>query len=153
MIVDVDCKDPSLGISAPPQSFMEEDFLKCIDSILHPGGNVSDAMENHLNVSFTGVLLLNLACRNQSIRTSIISQLKSVFQQVFVRKISGDVNECVYCTCSRRNVPVECSTEAGLLPQSVQRSADELTKLIKGQSAGVNTGLVLAEELQGLSIL
>ncbi|ELU00523.1 hypothetical protein CAPTEDRAFT_136807 [Capitella teleta] len=137
VIVDVDCKDPSLGISAPPQSFMEEDFLKCIDSILHPGG----------------VLLLNLACRNQSIRTSIISQLKSVFQQVFVRKISGDVNECVYCTCSRRNVPVECSTEAGLLPQSVQRSADELTKLIKGQSAGVNTGLVLAEELQGLSIL
>jgi len=38
VILDVDSKDVSLGMSCPPAAFVEAEFLKSVDQILKPTG-------------------------------------------------------------------------------------------------------------------
>jgi len=45
----------------------------------------------------TGILMLNLVCRNSELRQSVLSTLKMVFRQVCSVKVPEDVNEAVYC--------------------------------------------------------
>ena len=37
-MLDVDSKDPAVGMSCPPQPFVEREFLETIKSLLHTGG-------------------------------------------------------------------------------------------------------------------
>ena len=41
VVLDVDSKDMSVGMSCPPQGFIEQGFLKSVATILHPTGNAS----------------------------------------------------------------------------------------------------------------
>ena len=38
MMFDIDSKDKTVGMSCPPLAFVEKDFLKTVDSMLHPEG-------------------------------------------------------------------------------------------------------------------
>ncbi len=43
-----------------------------------------------------GVLVLNLVCRDQSLKTSIMADIKRIFKSAFVRTVSEEVNEVVF---------------------------------------------------------
>ncbi|XP_054717727.1 eEF1A lysine and N-terminal methyltransferase-like [Uloborus diversus] len=81
VILDVDSKDPSLGINSPPVEFLEEPVLDLLTQV----------------VSDSGVVILNLACRNLELRKDTLAKLKSVFQYIFSRKIPNEVNEVLFC--------------------------------------------------------
>jgi len=38
LVLDVDNKDATIGMSCPPMSFVDKEFLKCIHRILKPSG-------------------------------------------------------------------------------------------------------------------
>ncbi|KAF8778548.1 eEF1A lysine and N-terminal methyltransferase like protein [Argiope bruennichi] len=81
VILDVDNKDLSLGISGPPVAFLETAML-----------------ENMLQLVYdSGLVIINLACRNSELYKEAYSKLKSVFKIMYSRKIPAEVNEVIYC--------------------------------------------------------
>lgn len=63
LFIDVDSKDPSLGMSAPPQSFVTSEALSSMYKVLRPGG----------------MLVLNVAARVKSLLLDLAQVLKSVW--------------------------------------------------------------------------
>ncbi|CAH0383255.1 unnamed protein product [Bemisia tabaci] len=98
IIFDVDCKDSSLGLSCPPQSFLEPEVLESVISCL----------------SEKGMFLLNLVCRASEIKKNVYNRLKSIFKQTASIKLEKDVNEVIY---TRIN---DASFDCPLITQAAQ---------------------------------
>nr|SVE75013.1 EOG090X02SD [Daphnia dolichocephala] len=81
IMLDVDCKDRSLGISCPPPSFLDPSFIESVKQCLSP----------------YGFLLMNLVCRDEVRRKAIMEMLHESFAIVQGRKIKGEVNEIIRC--------------------------------------------------------
>ncbi|XP_037960566.1 eEF1A lysine and N-terminal methyltransferase homolog [Teleopsis dalmanni] len=86
VLFDVDSKDSSIGMSCPPKSFVNPAVLKNIKYIIGP----------------KGIFLLNLACRNKTMRDDVIKVLKEIFPYICSYKIEDEINEVVYCTTNEK---------------------------------------------------
>ncbi|KAH8240559.1 hypothetical protein KR026_000152 [Drosophila bipectinata] len=91
VLFDVDSKDLSLGMSCPPQSFLAHDILQHIKEIIGP----------------KGLFMLNLVCRDESLRGSAMEGLRKVFPAVCSYKLDEDINEVVYCANDEKYKTVE----------------------------------------------
>lgn len=83
IIVDVDAKERSVGMSCPPVAFVEDKFLRDSFALLADGG----------------VMLLNVSCRDSTLFQQIVARLKQTFDgsSVFVlRPSEQDVNSVVF---------------------------------------------------------
>lgn len=80
IIFDIDSKDNS-AISCPPGSFLEDDILKTVKSLLRP----------------EGLFILNFVCRDNELRKSTLRSIKKVFSFVISYKLEEDLNEIFYC--------------------------------------------------------
>lgn len=85
ILFDVDSKDSSQGISCPPRQFVEPESLNNVKSAL----------------SETGIFVLNLVCRDDALRESVVSNLMSTFPIVLSYKLDDEVNEIIFCTSSK----------------------------------------------------
>ena len=56
-----------------------------------------------------GIFLLNLVCRDQRIRSDVMSILREAFETVQVTKIKNEVNEIVKCCSSISPLKTEVS--------------------------------------------
>ena len=81
IIIDVDSKDVTVGMSCPPKPFVEKEFLETVRRCL----------------DVDGVLMLNLVCRSASIYEEVINTTQSVFEQVIEMKMEEDVNRIIFC--------------------------------------------------------
>ncbi|XP_053676272.1 eEF1A lysine and N-terminal methyltransferase homolog [Anopheles nili] len=86
LLLDVDSKDPTVGMSCPPAVFVERAAL-------------DDARKL---VGDTGLFVLNLVCRNDSLRESTVQSLRQTFKYVLSYQLEEDVNEIFYCTDNER---------------------------------------------------
>jgi hypothetical protein len=77
LILDVDSKDRSVGMSCPPQPFVETAYLSQIAQVLRPDG----------------VLAMNVSARDQSMLELVCRNVAAVFPSVFVTKNDDDDNE------------------------------------------------------------
>ena len=57
----------------------------------------------------SGVFLLNLVCRDQTIRSDVMSILREAFEIVQVTKIKNEVNEIVKCYSSMSSLKTKIS--------------------------------------------
>ncbi|XP_039591811.1 eEF1A lysine and N-terminal methyltransferase isoform X1 [Polypterus senegalus] len=81
VMFDVDSKERTLGMSCPPAAFVEKPLLQCVWQLLAP----------------RGIFVLNLVCRDPSLRGSVLAVLGDVFQKVLLRAIDEEVNEVLFC--------------------------------------------------------
>jgi spermidine synthase len=81
ILFDVDSKDQSLGISCPPNEFLDPEVLKTVKSLLPNDG----------------AFVLNFVCRDSSSRDQTVNTLKQIFSSVLSYKLDEDVNEIFYC--------------------------------------------------------
>ncbi|XP_063056507.1 eEF1A lysine and N-terminal methyltransferase isoform X2 [Engraulis encrasicolus] len=81
IVFDVDSKDPSLGMSCPPPAFVEKALLEKVFSLL----------------TARGVFMLNLVCRDSSLRQQVMTTVRGVFPRVYSRPIEGEVNDILFC--------------------------------------------------------
>nr|SVE80634.1 EOG090X02SD [Daphnia magna] len=81
IMLDVDCKDRSLGISCPPPSFLDSNFIGSVKQCLNPHG----------------FFFMNLVCRDETKRNNVMEMLRKSFEIVQMRKIKGEVNEIIRC--------------------------------------------------------
>ncbi|XP_001356868.2 eEF1A lysine and N-terminal methyltransferase homolog [Drosophila pseudoobscura] len=91
VLFDVDSKDLSLGMSCPPQGFLAHDVLLHIKEIIGP----------------KGLFMLNLVCRDETLKTEAIANLQKVFPAVCSYKLEEDINEVVYCANDEKYKTVE----------------------------------------------
>ncbi|XP_059608675.1 eEF1A lysine and N-terminal methyltransferase homolog [Phlebotomus argentipes] len=81
ILFDVDGKDPTVGMSCPPVDFVSDATLQLVRKSLTPDG----------------MFVLNLVCRDESVREAVVKRLKSVFRSVCRYKLETDLNEILYC--------------------------------------------------------
>ncbi|XP_064615984.1 LOW QUALITY PROTEIN: eEF1A lysine and N-terminal methyltransferase-like [Liolophura sinensis] len=134
VMLDIDSKDKTMGMSSPPLVFVQPEFLKTIKQLLHP----------------EGVFVLNLACRDESLKTQVISDIQAVFPKLYCVSVSGEVNDILYCLpCERPDLP-DLADET--LPTELSNDLRTLNKLIN--KAAINDELPdLLEAMEGLKAL
>lgn len=69
-------------MSCPPPSFIADAVLANIKTI----------------IGDKGLFILNLVCRDETLRASALKSLKSVFPAMCTFKLDEDINEVVYCS-------------------------------------------------------
>lgn len=107
ILFDVDSKDTNVGMSCPPQSFLEGVVLK----------NVCKCIGNE------GIFILNLVLRDETLRDSIIKSLKAHFKTILSNKLEEDLNEILYCKSNKIDVKK--------FESDIKTAADELNKTIR----------------------
>ena len=82
VMLDVDSKDISSGLSCPPPPFLQPDFLSTLSARLVRGG----------------MLVLNLVCRDSVLRAEIVRDLSLIWPSVLSYKLEEEVNEILFCS-------------------------------------------------------
>ena len=81
IMFDVDSKDSSIGMSCPPKPFVEPEFLLCVSKCLKDNG----------------IFVLNITCRDPTLRSEVVTDVKKVFEEVLSYQIPQEVNEIFLC--------------------------------------------------------
>ncbi|KAG7260456.1 hypothetical protein CRUP_008807 [Coryphaenoides rupestris] len=118
IMFDVDSKDSTVGMSCPPRAFVEASFLEKVHNLLNP----------------KGVFMLNLACRDSTLRGAVVERLRGAFPRVFSRKIDGEVNEVLLC-CRGDGTP-EGSSPSSPPPLPSAQAAKSLQAALCSHVAG-----------------
>ncbi|XP_042515863.1 eEF1A lysine and N-terminal methyltransferase isoform X2 [Macadamia integrifolia] len=99
LIIDADSSDPSSGITCPPADFVEESFLFSVKESLSEGG----------------LFVINLVLRSPSIRETVVSRMKVVFDHLFSLQLEEDVNEVLFAltmeTCMKEEFFPEAASQ------------------------------------------
>jgi SAM-dependent methyltransferase len=82
VMLDVDSKDISSGMSCPPPAFLEPPLLRALARLLGEGG----------------MLVLNLVCRDSVLREELLAALRAVWSGIVSYKLEEEVNEIIFCT-------------------------------------------------------
>jgi len=82
IMIDVDSKDVTVGMSCPPKPFVEPQFLNNAKSCL---------TEN-------GTFVLNFTCRDSALKSEVIGDLRKVFGCAASYSIPEYVNSVVFCS-------------------------------------------------------
>ncbi|XP_016963875.1 eEF1A lysine and N-terminal methyltransferase homolog [Drosophila biarmipes] len=130
VLFDVDSKDLSLGMSCPPQSFLANKILLHIKEIIGP----------------KGLFMLNLVCRDESLRTEALDNLHKVFPAVCSYKLDEDINEIIYCANDEKYKTVE------QWKKSMGTAGRGLNSAVKETKLASEDALEVAEFLSELKI-
>ncbi|XP_039270372.2 eEF1A lysine and N-terminal methyltransferase-like [Styela clava] len=96
IIIDVDGKEYSFGISCPAVSFVKLDYLMKVAKIMKPDG----------------LLMFNLLCWDEKMRAKVIYNLCRVFKVVARSRCEAFHNELVYCFKDKPNFEPTASTKS-----------------------------------------
>ncbi|TDG40126.1 hypothetical protein AWZ03_013447 [Drosophila navojoa] len=130
VLFDVDSKDLSVGMSCPPKSFLANKVLIDIKQILGP----------------TGLFMLNLVCRDDSLRNETIANLKQHFVSVCSYKLDEDINEIVFCANN------ECYKTIDQWKKHMGTAGRRLNNAVKDQKLSDKDALDVADFLSELKI-
>lgn len=130
ILFDVDSKDSSQGMSCPPAAFVEAIVLENVKKLLKG----------------EGMFILNLVCRDDSLRQGVVDKLKKVFNYVLSYKLEEHVNEIFYCS---DNATLNCADK---WQEAMKQSANDLNGLAKKAKLSRDDLVDLEEFVQGLRL-
>ncbi|XP_060602078.1 eEF1A lysine and N-terminal methyltransferase-like [Ruditapes philippinarum] len=130
IMLDVNGSDVSVGMSCPPEPFVDENFLHCIKDSLFNGG----------------VFILNLVCRDDMLKTQVKQRIEKVFDVVFCHQIEDEVNEVIYALSVDNS-----SVESSKLKSAWEKNCQVLDKLARRGS--VKADIDLVKEIENINIL
>lgn len=84
VLFDVDNKDYSLGLGCPPKIFLSEEIIDAVKTL----------------IGVDGLFVLNLVCRDELLRDSVLQDLKKSFGTIYSYKLEEELNEILYCQTS-----------------------------------------------------
>ena len=103
-------------------------------------------------VTITGLLVMNLVCRDQLLRNSVVSTLKEIFKRAFVRKVPEEVNEIVFALPTSRKTDLALK-EDDKLPDELAKNLRTLQTVVRTNSANSGEVPALAYKLTNLKLL
>lgn len=130
VLFDVDSKDLSLGMSCPPKSFLAHKILMYIKEIIGPNG----------------LFMLNLVCRDESLREEAMGDLQQEFASVCSYKLDEDINEVIFCANDEKYKTVE------QWKKHMGTAGRHLNSAIRDQKLANKDALDVAEFLSELKI-
>lgn len=86
-----------------------------------------------LPATHPGIFILNLVCRDSVLRKSVLERVSGVFPIILSRKIEGEVNEVLLCSCGEK----EKSKVTHILP-SLSEAAKSLQSALSSKRTGTN---------------
>lgn len=102
----------------------------------------------------SGVFILNLVCRNTALRDQVVSDLHTMFPELYSIGIEGEVNEIVIALPQPRyQTATEDKKSVGTLRTLFQSSVLKLQKLAKSQSHFWDPSLDLCQLVGKVQIL
>lgn len=110
LAIDVDSKDKTVGMSCPPQAFVERDYLKTLKMLLRNNG----------------VLVINVSARDPAMFDVVLQNVQGVFESVLVSSSSDqeeeeqDLNKVVFAKSVRQDLLPKAS-----LLERLQRIASQ----------------------------
>ena len=103
-------------------------------------------------VSITGLLVMNLVCRDQMLRNTVISDLKDIFKRTFVRKVPEEVNEIVFALPTSRKTDLYLQ-DGEKLPEILVNNLKTLQTVARTNNADVQEFPTLTYKLTNLKLL
>lgn len=100
--------------------------------------------------SCSGIFILNFACRDMTLRESVLERVKALFPTTLSKKIEEDVNEVLLCSRKRPEGP-----DAASAPPSLNQAAKSLQSALRSDKTGTGSGphLDVAELLSDLRVI
>jgi len=131
--------------------------LSSFTSNLHVTQDGSETISGYV---VSGVLILNLICRDQSLRQATLEKIHAVFHQVYSCKLQDDVNEVVFALPNGRTTPVYVATDDVSCPvsQSLNNALSSVQDVLQKTMASTTLSksadvLDLTVKLAGLAML
>lgn len=81
ILFDVDSKDSSVGISCPPPDFLDLEIMGAVKKLL----------------TKNGVFILNLVCRDATLKQQVIECLKKSFPCIASYQLEDEINDILFC--------------------------------------------------------
>lgn len=108
VVIDVDSKDTSVGMSCPPMAFLDASYLERVKQVLLP----------------TGVLAINVSARDQNLLNFACTRVADIFSHVYTTKQdpNKDINVVIFAS-QNDTIP-----SAGAM-QDLLKANDELWEL------------------------
>lgn len=122
VVIDINSSDPNSDLWGPTKEFVDEAFLRNCKAVL-------DANK--------GIMVINLLCLSESLKTDILNRLKGIWSNVYTNKLPKNRNEIVFCTDQDTDAlflksPFKSTTEKNLNPHfSDANSMDFLNEISK----------------------
>ncbi|XP_063922561.1 eEF1A lysine and N-terminal methyltransferase homolog [Zophobas morio] len=129
VLFDVDSKDSSIGMSCPPQQFLEEEVLDNVAKL----------------VADSGFFVLNLVLRECSLRPAIVDKLRRKFKTVVSYKLAEDLNEVLVCGGEK--------VDFGDVKKRFGESSSDINAFFKRNQLGSDGNVHVEEFLNNLNIL
>lgn len=101
---------------------------------------------------FTGVFILNCLCRSQSLKESVLADLKSIFPSVLAKRIQEDVNEVIFALPEGQEGRLDLGAE-GAPPKELQTALKVMSEVEKVQHPQGEDKNNLCNALTGLKIV
>ena len=114
IMLDVDSKDISSGLSCPPSTFLDSNYLQTVSNRLSKGG----------------MFVLNLVCRDSVLRAEIVTKLSSLWSCVVSYKLEEEVNEILFCSNSDK---LKTGDKNRTFHQAFKSVNDHVKKVTKDQ--------------------
>jgi len=129
IMLDVDSKDISSGMSCPPPAFLETNYLNSLFTRLQPGG----------------MLVLNLVCRDSLLRAEMMEKLSNVWNTIITYKLEEEVNEIIFCSSNEKLKSVE-------VKQTFNQAFKQVNDHVKKANRSMDDLIDLEESLQLLKV-
>nr|XP_022321268.1 methyltransferase-like protein 13 [Crassostrea virginica]XP_022321269.1 methyltransferase-like protein 13 [Crassostrea virginica] len=117
VIIDVDSKDRTTGMSCPPLPFVEPAFLS----------NVKELLKD------SGILMINVVCRDEKLKNQVFQDIQKVFPFVYTKDFTDDVNTVLYALPSQPVLP----DPGNKSDMGGKKKGSVMDPLIRGLSANV----------------
>ncbi|XP_070531898.1 eEF1A lysine and N-terminal methyltransferase-like [Ptychodera flava] len=134
IMLDADSKDSSVGMSCPPAGFVEREFVQKVSSILKN----------------SGIFIVNLVCRDTTVKSTVFKDLKSVFPRIYCKKIEDQVNEVVFALKDRTDDKPE---QLAVINKLCREKAGKLQTVAKQHTDSWDSSMNLAEMIDNLQII
>lgn len=101
------------------------------------------------SVSYPGMFILNLVCRDSALRKSVLQRVSDVFPSILSRKIDGEVNEVLLCSCAEKR-----TSDAASILASLNQAAKNLQSALGSNRTGISRSphIDIVELLKGLKV-
>jgi hypothetical protein len=132
VVIDVDSKDMTRGMSCPPQEFVEVPYLETLASLLVSNKESEDSTGRH-----GGVLVVNVSARDNSMLEIVCHNLRQVFPHVLLSPSStrdDSLNVVVVASRHKLVVPRSCHEQQSL---EAELMGDDIIDEVASPSASV----------------
>jgi hypothetical protein len=102
-------------------------------------------------IYITGVLILNLVCRDETIKENVLKLIRKVFDQVYIKNIEEEVNQIVYAIKRTEPCDIESDSESRTLASSDSVVSSDIANYLA--SCVKSSSVDLSDQFKNMTVI